>query len=281
MAIPRLLSLVSWQPSDSRSFQRKSSDFGLRTFLIGRSLSMSKNPCGDNLFFEEGQWQFNEKVSRVFPIHARKSIPGYQNVHDIVSSIVQLSSTNHENLRILDIGCSIGELEGKIINKVKSNFTLYAVDSSDSMIQSCESMIRDDRVRFVYADAREYLRFFIKNNCSLDIIISLYTLQFLSEQDQYYLLKMISHALSPGGIFILADKFITRNDELNSIMRGNYEKFKIQQGFTQEEINGKSSALSGVQHCIPYPSDFLSKYFYKSEILDSNLSFTCSIFYKR
>lgn len=239
------------------------------------------NPCGDNIFFDTGKWEFNEQVTNMFPIHVRKSIPGYLNVHEMVADLIQVSSMEHDSLRILDLGCSIGELEGRVSCKSKSNFKLFAIDNSESMIRRCKYNVRDDRIVFIQNEMLNYLSTVENYEAKFDIIVCLYTLQFLEEQDQYRAIDKIAGLLNPGGMFIFADKFLSRDPQIDAIKEANLLAYKIKQGFTPEETNGKLLALKGVQHRIKYPLEFLSRYFEREEVLDTSLNFICSVFYKR
>lgn len=241
------------------------------------------NPCGDNIFFDEGKWEFNEQVSLMFPVHARKSIPGYLDVHTMVADIIHMSSLKKDSLRIVDLGCSTGELEGRVscLLPLDYDFKMFGVDSSGSMITCSRYNVRHKNIDFICDDIMDYLNVLHSHRASFDIITCLYTLQFLKEEDQYKAMQMISEVLSPGGMFILADKFRAENIDIDAIKESNLIVYKIKQGFTPEEITGKQLALKGVQNRIPYPIEFLSKYFERAEILDSSLNFICSIFYKR
>lgn len=240
--------------------------------------------CGDGLWFEEGKWEFNEQVSNVFPTHARKSIPGYKTVHELVCTLSKTYSEGRDNYHILDLGCSVGELETDILSKnPKSDLSIIALDKSQSMIDKCNANKFDSRVEFLCIDMMDFMRLMESYGKKFDMVVCLYTLQFLEKGDQLKVFEYISRILKDDGILILSDKFQHQDSDVDMVKELELAKFKYSTGFSVEDVAGKRHALMGVQNRM-LVSDMdcvLENGFKRMEILDVSLNFVCYVFYKK
>lgn len=232
--------------------------------------------CGDGLFFGQGEWEFNSDVSKVFQSHAVKSIPGYKEVHGLVLDICRvLDTTGKETVEILDIGCSLGELEKTILSQWgDSRVHITAVDSSRSMIDNI--ICYDERAVFLCDTADNVL----SKGKKYDVIICLYTCQFMSSGDIENFHVKVRSCLNDGGVFILADKFEADDADVDSVREMRLYDFKMDSGYSIEEIVGKKKALIGVQRRLKesYLSD-ISNLFSSYKLLDVSLNFICAVFY--
>ena len=81
-------------------------------------------------------------------------------------------------------------------------------------------------------------------NC--DLIISYYTIQFISPKYRQLLFDQIYQALNWGGAFILFEKVRAPDARFQDIMSALYNEFKLDQNYTPNEIINKSRSLKGV-----------------------------------
>lgn len=237
--------------------------------------------CGDGLWFEEGKWEFNEQVSNVFPTHARKSIPGYKAVHELVCTLSNTYSENKINYSILDLGCSVGELETDILSKnIKSDISILALDKSQDMINKCNANKHDSRVEYICNDIISFLESY---DDKFDMVVCLYTLQFLDKDAQSKVFEYISNILKDDGILIISDKFQHQDSDIDMIKELELAKFKYSTGLSVEDVAGKRHALMGVQSrmMVSDMEDVLKVGFKRMEILDVSLNFVCYVFYKK
>lgn len=230
--------------------------------------------CGNGLAFPRGGWRFNRDVAEVFHDHVNMSIPGYSLVHRYISEICSSQVINGKTLRVLDLGCSIGELEKRIIEDNNIDISIDAVDNSVDMLKSPDLFV-DDRVYYTCQDIVDYVE-----SCSkkYDIVTVLYVLQFLSENRRERLIQKLERVISDDTTLIFADKFVTTNAFVDNLNEGLLRDFKRQSGFTREEIRGKRESLAGVQLRIQDGvQDRIAQQlkFGTVELLDSSLNFKC------
>jgi tRNA (cmo5U34)-methyltransferase len=236
--------------------------------------------CGDGIEFGTGEWSFNSDVCEVFHNHAIKSIPGYKDVHSMVSNVCKFicSSSKKDEIRVLDIGCSLGEFEESLLkNFDDTRIHITAIDSSEEMIKRV--VFRDERVSYVCGDAIDYLDAVEEK---YDVIVCLYTCQFFSVKNiMEFPIKLREH-LKSDGILFLADKFEPSNKDVDIAQEQCYFDFKLESGYTMDEILGKKRALQGVQHRLKegYILNVLNLMdFEEFKILDISMNFMCVMFY--
>ena len=82
--------------------------------------------------------------------------------------------------------------------------------------------------------------------CNSSFITSVLTLQFIPKKDKFKLVKKIYDGLEIGGAFVLVEKILVNNSQLNDIFVGCYYDFKKDNGFSEEEILNKSKSLRSV-----------------------------------
>jgi tRNA (cmo5U34)-methyltransferase len=124
----------------------------------------------------------------------------------------------------------------------------FGIDSSEDMIKAAERNIKGlgagDKCKFLKSSILTY------PSCEADIVVSLFTFQFLSDWEKHEMMRNIYDKLVDGGIFILADKMMNSSGTIANMNRSLYEDFKAENLFTLEEIKFKERSLRGVQRPI-------------------------------
>ena len=105
---------------------------------------------------EVGDFVFNEKVADVFEDMARRSIPGYQTIINLIGVIV--ASHLKEQGVVNDLGCSLGALSRQILNSIsrEARVEIIGIDNSPAMIDRARESIDDPRATFVCQDILDY-----------------------------------------------------------------------------------------------------------------------------
>lgn len=230
--------------------------------------------CGNGLLFPRGGWEFNQDVANVFKQHVNMSIPGYSLVHKYISEMCSSQVINGKTLNVLDLGCSIGDLERRIVRDNNIDVEIDAVDSSESMLNSPDLFV-DSRVHYICDDIVNYVE-----NCTkqYDVIAILYVLQFLSEKDRSRFIQNLRNVVTPFTSIVFADKFLSCNSYVDRMNEDFLRDFKRASGFTKKEIEGKKESLAGVQLRIKEGVQDDIAYavgFRTVELLDSSLNFRC------
>ena len=79
-----------------------------------------------------------------------------------------------------------------------------------------------------------------------DLIISYYTIQFIHPKLRQELINKIYDSLNWGGAFILYEKVRANDARFQDIISNLYMEYKLDQGYSAEEIIGKAKSLKGV-----------------------------------
>lgn len=188
-------------------------------------------------------WNFNKEVSEEFDLHVRQSIPLYNEFQKLTIKIAEFFIRNNDI--IYDLGCATGET-AYLINKkndenAKKKIKLILIDNSKDMLNKAKQ-------KCSYWNNIEYIKDDIKNIKfkNTNLIISLFTLHFLTINDRIDVLKNIYDGLNSGGALILAEKTYAGNSANNDIFTQIYHDFKEENGLTAFDISEKDKSLRSV-----------------------------------
>ena len=79
-----------------------------------------------------------------------------------------------------------------------------------------------------------------------DFIMSYYTIQFINPKFRQTLINKIYESLNWGGAFLIFEKVRASDARFQDIMTALYTDYKIDQGYTPNEIIAKYRSLKGV-----------------------------------
>ena len=127
---------------------------------------------GDSIEVGTSSWTFGGNTANNFDSHVRKSVPLYEEGHDLICKLSEFFVV--ENSRVVDIGCSTGTL----LRKLHANFQnkksvrLQGIDIIKEMIDKCRELSVGCDIEYQESDPLSY---------EIDdrLIISYYTLQFI------------------------------------------------------------------------------------------------------
>jgi len=206
-----------------------------------------KNNTGEGINANTSSWTF-EGISDTFEKHIEKSVPMYFESHELITGLtdyfVQKGST------IIDIGASTGNLIGKISNRHKTlkNIDFYLIDEVDEMVEHSRNSLLDEkgkqRVHNFNFVSKSIIDFDLPDDSS--IIISNYTMQFISPAVRQVIIDKVYKSLAWGSAFFFFEKMNGADARFNDILVQNYEDFKIKNGYSVNEIKAKQKSLRGV-----------------------------------
>jgi len=199
------------------------------------------NIVGDGLKVGNANWNFKGKVSKNFDQHVAKSVPHYLDGQDL---ICQLSDyfIKHDSI-CYELGCATGTLTMKLAehNKHKPNVRYIGIDVEPDMIDRAnEKKNKQSNVEFITDDILQF------DFESSDFVVAYYTIQFIRPSERQSLFDKIYKMLKWGGALILFEKVRACDARFQDIMTGIYNDFKLRNGYTPDEIMGKSRSLRGV-----------------------------------
>ena len=199
----------------------------------------------DQLFSKEftsiEDFQFNERVARVFPDMIKRSIPGYSALVSNIGSLADYYAQDDSNL--YDLGCSLGAVSLSIQHRLsKTGCQIIAVDNSADMLKRARDFIETEDYPTPIKLLQQNLEQTIVENAS--VVVMNFTLQFIAPNERLAVLKNIYQGLRPGGILIVSEKMALDAD--SEWMNELHLNFKRVQGYSELEISQKRKALENV-----------------------------------
>lgn len=197
---------------------------------------------GDNIPSKISNWKFAGEVAENFDNHVNKSVPLYQEGHEVILSLADFFLK--DGSLVYEIGCSTGTLIKKLSEKnaeIDKHIQLIGMDCEADMIEKAKTkcqglknitLLNDD---VVTADLKKS-----------DLIISYYTIQFIPPQVRQQVFDKIYESLNWGGAFIMFEKTRACDARFQDIMSTLYIEYKQSQGYSNNEIISKQISLKGM-----------------------------------
>ena len=195
---------------------------------------------GDGIIAENAHWSF-DGISRSFAAHARRSIPFYDEGHDLICRYSDYFVGTGSI--VYDIGTATGLLAHKIAdrNRSKSGARVIGIDVIPSMIDHCQQQYADrDDLQFVCADAA------IFDYEKASMFTCYYVVQFINPQVRQRLIDRIFERLHWGGALLMFEKVRGPDARFQDYATQIYTDFKSDHGYSDTEILGKTRSLKGV-----------------------------------
>ena len=192
---------------------------------------------GDGINAENANWKFNGEMVDMFETHVARSVPFYDEGHDLV---VKLSDYFiKEDSLVYELGSSTGKLSYKLADHHdKGRF--IGLEIEEDMVDKAEATYHHDSLHFECTDINTAT--FKK----ADFIVAYYTVQFIHPKQRQALIDKIYEALNWGGAFIMYEKVRANDARFQDICTGLYTEYKLDQGYSAKEIVAKSKSLKGV-----------------------------------
>ena len=195
----------------------------------------------DEIRTEGRRWTFGSSTPEHFADHVNRSIPLYLEGHQIVCGLSDYFMS--EKGLCYELGSSVGDLIAKLAERHRSlqGAKFVGLDEMKGMIKQSKERFSDyDNIMFEHADVLDY-EF---ERC--DLVVSYYTLQFIEIGKREQLVAEMYKQLKQGGAFVIFEKTNCNAGAPQDMMANLYVDFKIQNGFTADEILAKTASLKGV-----------------------------------
>ncbi|AZI54738.1 methyltransferase domain-containing protein [Epilithonimonas vandammei] len=185
-------------------------------------------------------WKFSGDIVKNFDSHILSSVPLYTEGHRLISNLSDFFLA--DNSICYELGCSTGSLLESIIeHNSHKKVKFIGVEIEQDMVDYAnEKLNKYDNIEIICEDI---LNLDLQKS---DMIISYYTMQFIKPRVRQIIFDKIYDSLNWGGAFILFEKVRGADARFQDISTALYTDFKIDQGFTKEEILDKTRSLKGV-----------------------------------
>ncbi len=194
---------------------------------------------GDGIQAQNANWRFDGDVAEQFETHVRKSVPLYDEGHDL---IVKLSDYFvKEDSVCYELGSSTGLLSYKLAKYHDFRSAQFVgIEKEKAMVEKAASLYQLPNLTFLHEDVNSF------DFAQSDLIVAYYTVQFIHPKLRQQLIDTIYRKLHWGGAFIMFEKVRANDARFQDIMTGLYTDYKLDRGYSPDEIIAKSRSLKGV-----------------------------------
>jgi tRNA (cmo5U34)-methyltransferase len=194
---------------------------------------------GDEIVAKNANWKFSGNMVDNFERHVKKSVPLYEEGHEL---IVNLSDYFIKNDSVCyELGSSTGRLSHKLAKHHEFRDAKFiGIEIENDMVTKADKLYSSPNLSFICDDI---------NSMSLekaDLIVSYYTIQFIHPKLRQEIVNKIYNALNWGGAFIMYEKVRANDARFQDIITNLYMEYKLEQGYSAEEIISKTKSLKGV-----------------------------------
>jgi len=195
---------------------------------------------GDTISVANARWSFGGSVPETFDNHVGRSVPQYRQGHEIVVALSDFFI--RPGSRVYELGCSTGELTRKMAEANSDRHVSFiGLEIEPAMVEAAKRKTSNlPRVEIREADIID------AELEPTDLIVAYYTIQFVQPAIRQLLFDKIFNSLNWGGGFLLFEKVRASDARFQDMMSSLYVDFKLQQGFTEQEIVNKSRSLKGI-----------------------------------
>ena len=196
---------------------------------------------GDNISAKSGLWKFRGEMVKSFDIHVSKSVPLYNEGHDLSCQLSEFFVPY--NGRILHIGSSTGALSKKLALYLQNkNVSITALDIEQDMIDESKRKNSDKSITYICEDINN----FEAEEESLNLVLAYYSIQFIHPSQRQNIINKIYKSLKWGGAFLMFEKVRGSDARFQDILSSCYLDFKISNGYSYENIIKKQQSLKSV-----------------------------------
>ncbi len=200
---------------------------------------------------KRGSFVFDERVATVFEDMISRSVPGYQQILEMLPTLTRQCQSSHEiekQARYYDLGCSLGA--GMIamaqgLDPEVKNTTIVGIDNSAAMIDQARQNIGLLENQITDAELIEQDLLASEISSAMMVLMN-FTLQFIALEHRDPLIQHIYDGLHSNGFLVLSEKISFDNDATNQALINIHHQFKADQGYSQLEIAQKRDAIENV-----------------------------------
>ena len=198
---------------------------------------------GEGIVAPNGDWHFRGETARQFSAHVRRSVPYYDDGHELVVKLSDYFIGEHS--LAYELGVATGALIARLAAHHPPTAQWVGIDAEADMIAQARrelavALPEHDNITLVAGDIC------LQDYAPCDMQIAYYTLQFVPPRLRQDLFDRIYQSLNWGGAFVLFEKVRGPDARFQDILTGLYTDYKLEQGYDGTEIIAKSRALKGI-----------------------------------
>lgn len=177
--------------------------------------------------------KFDFNTIQKFDEHISLSVSHYEVLDDIIVSLASNFITPNSN--VYDLGCSTGRMLRVLDNYNRvDGVSFVGYDISENLLPK----IIGDSLSFFKRDITDpTIKFY-----NTDLILSIFTLQFIAREKRQALVKKVYDSLNPGGAFIVTEKIYMADGRIQDHFNFAHYDFK-RRTFSPDAILSKQIDL--------------------------------------
>jgi len=174
--------------------------------------------------------RFNTEEAANYDDAIRRRIPLYREIQTLMASL--LPFPKKEYLRVLDLGCGTGETSVSLLKEYPLA-RVTGIDSSPDMLDVARKKVKHTtwRVDFLCQDIRAF-----NLEGEFDVIVSGFSLHFLSPDEKEEILRKCLALLKDGGMFMDSEAVLLPSEKVYNMYMEKWKDFMRSNGFSDEEI---------------------------------------------
>jgi tRNA (cmo5U34)-methyltransferase len=207
---------------------------------LERAISAERDgSTGDGIHAARAGWTFGGETPQHFDRHVTRSVPNYQAGHRLIEQISDFF------VRRDSVAYEIGISTGTLLRQLAKRHPLtrwIGIEVERAMLE---------HARGAYGQTPANIEYLLADACEVDynvcdFIVSYYTVQFVAPRRRQELIDSIYRSLNWGGAFLLFEKVRAPDARFQDMMSALYVDYKLENGYSPEEVLGKASSLKGV-----------------------------------
>jgi tRNA (cmo5U34)-methyltransferase len=191
----------------------------------------------------DGAWTFDGDVTSSFDEMLDRSIPDLRNMRRAVSDVVARFA--RPSTWVVDLGSSRGSQVADFLAVLPPGVRVCASEVSAPMLDVLRTRfapeVADGRVDVLDLDLRRSYP-----HRAASATTSVLALQFVPIEHRQRILRDAFRNTVPGGVFVLVEKVLGADAEIDAAMVDLYHRFKRGNGYAREDVERKRLSLEGV-----------------------------------
>ena len=194
-----------------------------------------------------GSFKFDARVAGVFNDMISRSVPGYQQILEMLPTLVKHINVKSDKQQYYDLGCSLGAgmlaISQGLDEQHHSTCPIIGVDNSADMLSEAQKRLAPFE-QFNFELKQQNIQQTNIENATL--VLMNFTLQFIPLDERNKIITAIYQGLNTGGALILSEKIKSEDQQTHQLLTDIHHQYKADQGYSQLEIAQKRDAIENV-----------------------------------
>jgi len=179
--------------------------------------------------------RFKAEEAKRYDDAIKRRVPLYGEMQTLMVSLLPFSKKDY--IRVLDLGCGTGGTSIALLKEFPLA-RVTGVDSSEAMLEVAAAKVKQTtwRMDFVCQDIMGALP---RSDGGYDVILSAFSLHYLTEHKKIDILKRCHSELKPGGVLMDAEAVLTPSERVYLTFMEKWKDFQRANRFSEDEIGAQ------------------------------------------